>query len=352
MTHAWHRGTLNASSWHGLEEVGVMVDADAMIDAGERTGAWPVSLREEDVYTATAIKVAGKRAIVADYREHPTACLSVVGGRYRATTTDEWRDLCRAAVEAGATPTGAFSLRDGTRVLATFEVGTSNGLRTNLLIADAFDGSMSLRVGFTSVRVVCANTLSAAMSKDGASMAGLRHTASLEEKVKALTATISEAIESGQTMRATYEATERARLPRSAAERAFDLLFPPAADDASPRAKTMAENARNDARIAAANPVNDCGDTVATLWNAATYLVDRNADGSPRETRGADRLDALLFGARGERVSEIQTIIEVIMRDGSIQHMTAPQAVAAGVDPSLTGRAILDGMLADLDCAS
>lgn len=349
MTHQWHRGTLNASSWHGLEEVGVMADADAMIDAGERTGAWPVSLREEDVYTATALKVAGKRAIVADYRNHPTACLSVVGGRYRATTTDEWRELCRAAVVAGAKPTGAFSLRDGTRVLATFEVGLSNGLRTNLVIADAFDGSMSLRVGFTTVRVVCANTLSAAMSQDGAAMAGLRHTASLEEKVAALTETIGVAIESGQSIRETFEATERARLPRAAADRAFDLLFPPAADDATPRAKTMADNARNDARVAASNPVNNCGDTVATLWNAATYLVDRNADGSTRETRGADRLDALLFGGRQSRITEIQTIIEVIMRDGSIQHMTAPQAVEAGVDPRLAGRAILDGMLADLN---
>ena len=39
MSHEWDRGVLNASSWHGLEEIGVMASAEDIIDAGERTGA-------------------------------------------------------------------------------------------------------------------------------------------------------------------------------------------------------------------------------------------------------------------------------------------------------------------------
>ena len=38
MSHEWHRGVLDTSSWHGLEEVGVMVDADGMITAGKFVG--------------------------------------------------------------------------------------------------------------------------------------------------------------------------------------------------------------------------------------------------------------------------------------------------------------------------
>ena len=346
MSHEWHRGVLTASSWHGLEEVGTMPDQDAMIAHGERSGAWPTAVRFDDLLTAGGLKAPG-RAVVATYASHPEACLSVVGDRYRATTADEWRSLVRAATAAGAKPTGAFALRDGSRVLATFEVGTSNGLRTQLVIADAFVGSMRLACGFSSIRVVCANTLSAAMSQDGKGMAQLRHTASLETKVNVLAESIGDAVRKGDEVRAAYHAAEATRLDSTAAAAVFDRLFPPAAKDADQAAKTRADNVRADARRAAANAVNNAGPTLATLWNAATYLVDRTASGAARPTRGGDALDSLLFGSRGERVSEIQTIVELVMKDGTIQAMPAHDALATGVDPLSVGRKVLEDMLAD-----
>ena len=33
MSHEWHRGVLTTSSWHGLENIGAMPDAGAMIPA-------------------------------------------------------------------------------------------------------------------------------------------------------------------------------------------------------------------------------------------------------------------------------------------------------------------------------
>lgn len=324
-----------------------MVGADGMIDAGERTGAWPVSLESEELFTSSGLK-APRTGLRAMYRSHDPACVGVVGDRYRATTPHGWRDLMRAAVAAGARPTGAFSLREGSRVLATFEVGVSNGLRTQLLVADAFDGSMKLTCGTTSVRVVCANTLSRALSTDGSAMAALLHTASLETKVNALTASIGDAVKHGETVRAAYEAAEKTAMFRHEADKVFDLLFPEAPEGSTGRTRTIADNARQEARAAAAMPINNCGPTVATLWNAATYLVDRRGDGSTRETRGGDMLDSMLFGARARRVEEIQTIIEVIMRDGTVRPMCAAKAVEEGVDRQIVGRKILEGMLADL----
>ena len=181
MSHEWDRGILNASSWHGLEDVGEMIGAEGMIAAGEFTGAWPTALRFDTIRTAGGLTAPG-RAIVATYKGHADRCLSVVGDRYRATTPDEWRVLVRAATAAGAQPTGAFSLRDGSRVLATFAVGQANGLRTFLNLVDSFDGSMRLTCGTTSVRTVCANTLAMSLKSDGAGMAKLRHVSSLEQK--------------------------------------------------------------------------------------------------------------------------------------------------------------------------
>ena len=347
MASEWFRGVLDASSWHGLEEVGVMADHDAMVAHGERSGAWPTSIAFDTVQTPGGL-VAPGRAVVASYAQHPDACLAVVGDRYRATTADEWRSLVKAATAAGARPTGAFALRDGSRVLATFEIGQTNGLRTQLVLADAFDGSMRVTCGFTSIRVVCANTLSAAMSKDGDGMARLRHTASLETKVNVLAESISAAVVSGDKVRASYHAAEQSRLTAAQASNVFDRLFAPAAPDADRAAKTKADNIRSDARRAMGRAENNAGPTLATVWNAATWLVDRTVSGEARPTRGGDALDSLLFGSRGERISEIQTIVELVMRDGTIQQMSASDALATGVDPRSIGRTVLDDMIASV----
>lgn len=337
MAHMWDKGILTASSWHGLEEIVTFNGAADMILKGERCGAWPVRLRTESLFTADGLE-APRSGIVAEYAEgtRKPQVLGVNGDRYNATTPGAWRDLVRAAVKAGALPTGAFSLEGGSRVLATFEVGKSNGLRTQFILVDSFDGSIKLTAGFTTVRVVCANTLSMALSSDGKGMAALRHTASLDSKVKILEETIGKAILTGEKVKETFAKACDVKLSREAARVAFDALFPEAPEGATGNAKTRAENARHDARRAAAMPINRVGETagnLGTLWNAATYLVDRTADGAFRKTKGdSDALNSLLFGTRADRVQEIQNTIEVIMRDGSVEKMTATQAKEAGVN--------------------
>lgn len=348
MAHEWHRGVLTASSWHGLEEVGVMSTADDIIAHGERSGAYPVSLRFEDTMTASGLKCPA-RALVASYTQHPDAALSCVGGRYHHTTVDGWRSLIRAAVEAGGRPTGAFALRDGTRALATFEVGVSNGLRTNFMLCDAFDGSMRLTTGSTAIRVVCANTLAVAMSNDGAGMAALRHTASLESKIAVLRESIGAAIQTGAKVRDLYETAARTSLTREQADAIFDKLFPKADEKETERNKSRADNIRSAAYKSSARSENAAGATLATLWNAATWMVDRDETGAPRAARGgSDRLDSLLFGTRADRVAEIQTIIEVVLRDGKVQEVPASDALSLGADKHQVGRKVLDDMLAGL----
>lgn len=344
MAHEWFRGVLNASSWHGLEEIGIMPDCDAMIAHADRSGAWPTTVRFEGVQTIAGLKAPG-RAVVATYAQHPESCLAVVGDRYRATSAEEWRSLVKAATAAGAKPTGAFSLREGSRVLATFEVGTSNGLRTQLVLADAFDGSMRLTCGFSSIRVVCANTLSAAMSADGHGMAQLRHTASLETKVNVLAESIATAVANGDKVRNAYHAAETMQLTKAQAIDVFDRLFPAAPKDAEKTAITRADNVRADARRAMSRSENNAGPTLATLWNASTWLVDREADGTARKVRGGDALDSMLFGTRGERVTEIAHIVEVILKDGTVQSVPAHDAIGMGVDPKILGKSLVDDLL-------
>lgn len=347
MAHEYDRGVRevrSGSSWHGLEELGVMVTSEDMIGHGERCGAWPVALHSEALFTSSGLD-AQARAIIADYVQHEPRVLGVVGDIYRATACEEWRGLVRAAVCAGAKPVGAFSLRGGSRVLATFEVGQQDGLKTYLLLADSFNGDLKLTCGFTSIDVVCANTLAVAFQQDGQDFARLKHTASLAEKVKILTETIPKVVESGQKIKATFDLAQKsAFVSREAFEHAFDLLFPEAPEGASKNAVTRAQNERTAAVEAMAHPLNrrTVQANLGTLWNAATFLVDRKADGSPRACKGdADKLDSLLFGTRAKRIQEIQTLIEVLMRDGSVQTMTQTQALDQGVPRDQVGRAVL-----------
>lgn len=349
MSHEWHAGVLSSSSWHGLETVEVLTDAASMIDAGERSGAWPVALDKEGVQTLSGLVCEDAHAVVGAYRNGFRKPLGVVGKRYRATTPTEWRDTCKAAILAGAKPTGAFALRGGSRVLATFEVA-GNGIKDQLLVCDAFDGSMQLACGLGCVKTVCANTLAMFFGQDGDGMARIRHTASLETKVKVLQDNIGVALAKGETIRNAFRTAERVLLDRDSAVAAFNALFPEAPKDATMAQKTRAENLRTEARRAAVLPINAVGNVrgnLATLWNAATYLVDRHADGTARATRSESALDSLLFGGRGDRVREIQTVIEVILRDGKVQPMTAVQAIDAGVDMKQVGAKVLEDILRD-----
>lgn len=322
------RGTLATSSWNGLSDTGAMPDASAMIRTAEHSGAWPVALNYEDVATSSGISAPGK-AIVASYEAHPSACIGVVGGRYRATTPDEWRTLISAAVAAGARPVGAFSMRHGSRVLATFDITDASGICTRLLLADSFDKSFGLTCGTTSIRARCTNVLATVLHQEGTMR--LRHTSSLEQKVNVLAESISDAARMGDKVRRAYERAEATRLSGEAAQKAFDLLFPRAPEGSPTATVTRLENYRTDAMRAAALPINNVGGTVATLWNASTYLVDRNADGSARQVRSGDRLDSILFGTRAKRIEQIQELIEVVMADGSHERMTVDRALECGV---------------------
>lgn len=350
MTHMWDRGVLTASSWHGLEEVGVMLDAEDMIAAGENCGSWPIEVDFQHVTVGENLPAPEYRGVVGKYRQHPPRALGIVGGRYRATFPEEWRKLVRAVVAAGGKPTGTFSLCGGSRILATFEVGVSNGLKTQFILVDSYDGSLKLTTGSTTVRVVCANTLSLALRSDGEGMANLRHVATLEENIKALEKAIGRALETGENMRGLYKAACERRLT-SAEKTAVLAALVPIDPEATPRVATRAQNLRDSIEAASKSPINAEGeDTLASLWNGCTYVIDRDGDAArPSRGKNKDNLNSLLFGSRGARVREVQTIIEVLLRDGTVAPMTVSQAVEAGVSPLLTGRAIINDMLEDLE---
>jgi len=316
---------VSSSSFAGIVDA-PRAGLSAMIREAEMAGHWPVRLEHAPVQAVPEHGdpvACGEKSVVAYYPQHARRHVGMVSKRFRSTPPDEWRSLLRAAEECGAEPVSGASFHEGSVTLATFRLDADKELANFLHIADSFDGSFALSVGTSSIRPRCTNALRRAMRES----VRVRHSSQLVERIAGLKGEIRLAAESGKTTRRFLEATEARRLSRDESQALFDALFPPAADDAPEATKTRAENARSDALRAASLQINNCGPTVATLWNAATYLVDRNANGTPRATRGTDRLGSMLFGARGDRVEEIQSIVEYVMRDGSIQSIPISEAI-------------------------
>lgn len=351
MAHEWYAGVLNQSSWHGLESVEAMPDADTMIRRGLETGAWPASVDMREVRTVDGLYVPGQ-AVVATYADGSVRAHGTVKDRYHPLDPRQWQETVKAACKAGAIPAGAFALNGGARVLATFELPSGNGIKPYLNIVDSMDGELAFQAGGTCVRVVCANTLSMSMGRDSAEWGWAKHTRSLSDRVGLIQGAVEAYIKAGSTVHALYQAAKDTAVHKDDAMAIFDRLFPPAAEDDSKAKATRADNARSSAARAMARPENAEGSSLATIWNAATWLVDRDEVGRAKPVRGgADALGSMLFGSRGDRVQEIEAVIREALvpvidaQTGETRHITAPEAHAHGVDYGQIGRSLIDDML-------
>lgn len=352
MSHEFYSGAMAKSSWHRLEKIAEMPDARSMIKLGESTGAWPTELALEPMTTESGLVVPGQ-CIVADYADGSRKAHKAVSDGYRYLDPKEWRATIEAAVAAGAKPAGAFALgAQGGKLIATFEIdgsGRGSGAFRNFLnLFDSVDQSTSFGAGGSSIRVVCANTFAAFVGRDGSKAARIRHTKSINDRAEMLREAIEGHIEDGNAIAELYEQARGTEIHADEMMGLIAQLFPvPAEDKASKAAITRAQRRQVDAGRAMTLAVNDEGPTVASVWNAATFLVDRDGDGEFRSTRGpADPLESMMFGSRGKRVEEVrQAMVKVLRPDGSEDEVTAPEAASMGVDARQIGRSILGDML-------
>lgn len=120
--------------------------------------------------------------------------LGVVGPDYTVLQNRDAFEWFAPIVESGAaTFEAAGSLREGSRVWAlakvaglTADVRPGDSVERYVLLSHAHDGTMSIRVGFTDVRVVCMNTLRAAHESDASKLIRIRHTAQAKDNLEAV----------------------------------------------------------------------------------------------------------------------------------------------------------------------
>jgi phage/plasmid-like protein (TIGR03299 family) len=173
--------------WHGLgtalEEADLYDWPSASAKAGLNWEAELVPLVTAD----TGAKVEHR----AVRRKTDGRVLGVVGPRYAVLQNDDafaWFEPFLEAKEASLHTAG--SLRNGSRiwVLAKLNrdplvIAQGDEVDKYLLLSHSHDGSLAVRIGFTPVRVVCANTLAMAHGADASKLLRVKHTKDVHESL-------------------------------------------------------------------------------------------------------------------------------------------------------------------------
>ena len=182
--------SLREPAWHGL---GTILDHEVstsdMLEVAHLAG-WNVRLEDID------LPGRSHKNYFAVTRTNPydegADVLGVVGERYKVLQNEELFSFADNMLDGGRWET-AGSIKNGTVVFGSLaldrevvldESGVGDKINTYLLVHTSHDGSLAVQASVTPVRVVCQNTLNAALYGVKQSFK-IRHTSTVTGKVQA-----------------------------------------------------------------------------------------------------------------------------------------------------------------------
>lgn len=281
--------------WHGL---GNRLDdnptvKDAIVNAGLD---WEVGLK--DLFTEDGVGVPAR----ATYRESDGSILGVVGPRYTPLQNQDAFDWFQPFLDAGECSLHtAGSLHAGQKVWVLAQLNRDNSVIVKddivskfILLSNSHDGTTAIRVGYTPIRVVCANTLAMAHSKGaGSQLIRVRHTRSSQKNLEAVRDIMDN-------INAQFEATaEQFRFLAGKQFNQKDIrnyvkIMLDIKDTADSDIKTRTRNIMDEILATIEGPKQNMTGVRGTWWAAyngyneyLNYTKGRNAD---------NRMDSLWFG--------------------------------------------------------
>lgn len=214
--------------WHGL---GVRVeDTLTSSEALEMAGLdWDVV--QEQVYTKDGEAVEGYYANIRD-TDHKT--LGIVSGRYRIVQNREAFAFTDGLLGKGVRYETAGSLKEGRKVWILAKLPKQYRLVDDkvvpyLVFSNAHDGSGSIKVAMTPIRVVCQNTLNFALNTASRIWCA-KHTGDMEAKIEEARMTLFMAENYMSELSKSAVTLSRKRVSDAAVEEYIKLLLPIATD--------------------------------------------------------------------------------------------------------------------------
>lgn len=224
MAHEFESGMfVGEEAWHGL---GTVLEDPPTVEEGIKTAGLDWTVLEKDIGWYTfgepgTNEINSHKALV---RDSDNSVLGVVGSSYKPLQNREAFAFFNPFLDQqDATLETAGALREGRTVFvlaklkgSEAEVLPGDPVNGYLLLYNSHDGTLAVGVQFTSVRVVCQNTLTFAINRGGRqdeACVKIRHTRGLKEALGAVQRAINIA---GATFSASVEAYQelaRKKLP-------------------------------------------------------------------------------------------------------------------------------------------
>lgn len=210
--------------WHGLGKV--VTEAPTSKDALRLAGLdWNVI--QEPIYTGFHDVVEGYKANV---RDSDRKVLGVVSDRYKVVQNEDAFSFTDELLGKGVRYETAGSLQEGKKVwllarLPREYIIAGERISSYLVFSNTHDGSGSVKVAITPVRVLCNNTLNLALSTASRSFSMI-HTGNIQDKIQEAKDTLFMAEHYMDCLGAEFEELRKQKMSDAQVKEYVEILLP------------------------------------------------------------------------------------------------------------------------------
>lgn len=234
-----------ATPWHGL---GAKLSHDSTMQEWLQAAGMGYTVQRAPVQfmNGSMHSFDGKEVL---YRDDTNAPLGIVSDAYKivqpAEVLDFFAGLCEkndfSMETAGCLKGGAvyWALAKTGHSVTLSRGDTTNGY---VLLSTSADGSRATDARFTSIRVVCNNTLTVALAKGSANAVKTRHSRAFDANATKVALGLEQYDSAWDNFRATLQRLEDTSVSKAQATELFSELLRPAGERAKPRAAIGAQS--------------------------------------------------------------------------------------------------------------
>lgn len=218
--------------WHKL---GIIVNEAPSAEAAIKLAGLDWKVIENQVYSFS--HESGGYSRVPNYksltRSDNGKALSIMKESYTPLQNEKAFSFFNPFIESGlASFETAGSLREGKNIWvlanlnkAPIDIGGGDLVKKNLLLSNSHDGTMAVRVGFTPIRVVCNNTLSAAHTNSKSQLIRIKHSSKLNVRLDQIQEIVNAMDAKFEATAEQYKALAKSDISVSDLENFVDVIF-------------------------------------------------------------------------------------------------------------------------------
>ncbi len=242
--------SVKETPWHGLGEVveGINNIAEGIIKAGLN---WTVEVETPQVtgFAADALQDYA-RVFVRVNADGTRKILAMNGPKTYPLQNESAFNFFQPALDQNlASLETAGSLDEGRKVWVlaklnkpNMEVSKGDEIAKFVMLSNSFDGTLAVRVGFTPIRIVCANTLASAHMNKASKLIRVRHSKDVHKNVEMLQTAINYANESFEATLEQYRAMQRKNINKNDVEKYVEKVFAFKRDAETDKLPTRSQN--------------------------------------------------------------------------------------------------------------